>query len=225
MPVASEAALKLSKSATGMRPESSEDATRASPPPQASLVPSGAGKTPASPSGGNTSAGCAAPQPPHHRAEEDLASPREVQDTSASNIGAGTEDAGTVEPLVPPAPKKKKKKSAASSPSKSMPEPSALVNSPPAKEAPEASAPSPTPPPAAPTGKPAASKPTPTAKLTAHQLAAVVIAAASPFSGSQSLVLHTCRAAVATGETASAQLGRITELCCGGADLGYLLES
>ncbi|KAK1646661.1 hypothetical protein QYE76_064466 [Lolium multiflorum] len=49
-------------------------------------------------------------------------------------------------------------------------------------------------------------------------------AATSPSSGSQSLVLHTSRAAVVAGETASSQLGRITELNRGGADLGHLLD-
>jgi hypothetical protein len=77
-----------------MRPETSEDAARASTPPQPSPVPSGAGNPSASPLGGNTSTGRAAPEPSHHRAEEDLASPPEIQDTGASNTGAGTEDAG-----------------------------------------------------------------------------------------------------------------------------------
>jgi hypothetical protein len=217
-------ALKLTKSATGMRPETSEDAARASPP-QPSPVPSGTGKSPASSRGGNTSAGRAAPEPSDHRAEEDLSSPPEAEDTGVSNIGAGTEDDGRAEPLVPPVPKKKKKKSTASSPSKTMPEPSAQANSPPAKEAPEASAPSkdtPTPPPAAPTGKPAAAKPTPPegAKLTAQELAAVVTAATAPSSGSRSLVLHAGHAAVTASQTALAQLGRITELTRGEVDLG-----
>ncbi|KAK1681354.1 hypothetical protein QYE76_042202 [Lolium multiflorum] len=57
MPVASGAALKISKSATGMRPESSEETARTSPPPQPSPVPSGAGNSSASPLGGTTSAG------------------------------------------------------------------------------------------------------------------------------------------------------------------------
>ncbi|KAK1632448.1 hypothetical protein QYE76_006763 [Lolium multiflorum] len=191
MPVASGAALKLTKSATGMRPESSEDATRASPPPQASPVPSGAGKTPASPLGGNTSAGRAAPELTDHRAGEDLSSPPEARDTSASNNGAGTEDVGRTEPLVPPVPKKKKKKkkSTASSPSKTVPEPSAPAASPPAKGKPKTAAPTKeaiAKPPVAPTGQPAAAKPTPPegAKLTAQQLAAVMTAATSPSSGS-----------------------------------------
>jgi hypothetical protein len=37
-------------------------------------------------------------------------------------------------------------------------------------------------------------------------------------------VLHSGRAAIVAGETASAQLGRITELTRGGADLGHLLD-
>ena len=101
-----------------MRPEDSEDASRASPPPQPSPVPSGAGKSPASSRGGNTSAGRAAPESTDHRAEEDLVSPPETQDTGASNIGAGSEDTGRAEPLVPPVPKKKK---TTASPSKTAP--------------------------------------------------------------------------------------------------------
>nr|XP_051210782.1 uncharacterized protein LOC127328206 [Lolium perenne] len=158
---------------------------------------------------------------------QDLSSSSKVEDTGASNIGAGTEEAERAEPPVPPTPKKKKK--AAASPSKTVPEPSAPVASPPAKEAPEASAPTkdaPPSPPAASTGKPAAAKPDRSegAKLTAQQLAAVVTAVTSPSSGSQSLVLHASRAAVAASEKASAQLGRITELNRGEVNLGPLLE-
>ncbi|KAK1670147.1 hypothetical protein QYE76_058306 [Lolium multiflorum] len=141
MPVASGPALNISKSATGMRPESSEEPARTSPPPQPSPVPSGAGNSFASPLGGTTSAGRAAPEPSEHRAEEETISPPEDQDTGASNTGADTEDAGRVEPLVPPTPEKKKKKDTTSSPSKTMPEPSAPATSTPAKDASEAPAP------------------------------------------------------------------------------------
>ncbi|KAK1632904.1 hypothetical protein QYE76_007219 [Lolium multiflorum] len=72
MPVASGPALKIAKSATGMRPETSEDAARASPPPQPSPVPSGTGNSSASPLGGATSTGRAAPEPSDHRAERTL---------------------------------------------------------------------------------------------------------------------------------------------------------
>ncbi|KAK1687203.1 hypothetical protein QYE76_048051 [Lolium multiflorum] len=224
MPVASRAALSLIRSATGMMPETSEDAARASPPPQASPVPSGASKTPASPLGGNTSAVCAAPTTSHHRAEADFLSPPDTEDTGASNIGAGKETAERPEPSVPSAPKKKKK-STTSSPSKTVPEPSAPAASPPAKGKPETAAPT-AKPLVAPTGQPAAAKPTPPegAKLTAQRLVVVMTAATSPSSGSQSLVLYSSRAVVVAGEMASAQLGRITELNSGGANLGRLLE-
>nr|XP_051197064.1 uncharacterized protein LOC127310425 [Lolium perenne] len=187
--VASGPALSLTRSAPRMRPEVSKDAPRASPPHQASPVPSGA----------------------------------EAEDTGASNIGAGTDEAKRVEPLVPPVPKKKKKKAIAS-PSKTVPETSAPAASPPAKVTPEAPAPSEeaaSTPPAAHIGKPA---PPEGAKLTAQQLAAAVTAAASPSSGSQAIVLHAGRAAVAAGDKASAQLGRITELNRGEVNLGHLLE-
>ncbi|KAK1653368.1 hypothetical protein QYE76_071173 [Lolium multiflorum] len=121
MPTSDGPALKISKSASGMPPESSEDATRPSPPPQQSPVPSGAGNSSASPLGGTTSAGRAAPTPPDHRAEENIVSPPENQDTGASNTGADTEDAGRMEPLAPTAPKKKKKTAAASA-SKPVPD-------------------------------------------------------------------------------------------------------
>nr|XP_051213581.1 vegetative cell wall protein gp1-like [Lolium perenne] len=160
IPVAAGHALSLTKSASGMRPETSEEAARASPPPQ-------------------------------------------------------------------PSPKKKKK--ATASPSKTVPETSAPANCPPAKETPEAPAPPkdvPAPTTAAPTGQPAADKPPQPegAKLSAQQLAAVVTAATAPSSGSRSLVLHAGRAAVAAGNKASTQLGRITELNRGEANVGHLLE-
>ncbi|KAK1649567.1 hypothetical protein QYE76_067372 [Lolium multiflorum] len=141
MPVASGAVLKISKRATGMRPESSEETARTSPPPQPSPVPSGAGNSSASPLGGTTSAGRAAPEPSEHRAEEDIVSPPETQDTGASNTGADTEAAGRAEPPVPPAPKKKKKKTPASSPSKTVPDSSVLASSTLAQDAPDAPAP------------------------------------------------------------------------------------
>nr|XP_051221850.1 uncharacterized protein LOC127340111 [Lolium perenne] len=148
---------------------------------------------------------------------------------SSGNTDATTEDAGRVEPLAPTAPKKKKK-DASSSPSKTAPDSSEPASSAPAKDAPEAPAPTKTtstpPPPATSTGKPAASKPTPreSGKLTAQQLAAVMTAATAPSSGSQTLALHAGRAAVVAGETASAQVGRITEFQRGGVELGHLLD-
>ncbi|KAK1602600.1 hypothetical protein QYE76_016869 [Lolium multiflorum] len=231
MPVATGPPLKISKSASGMKPETSGDATRGSPPPQPSPVPS-VGQPFCLPSGGNTSLGRATPKPSDHRAEGDFVSPPEIQDTSASNTGAGTEDAGQAEPLVPPVPKKKKKK-APSSPSKAVPDSSKPAGSAPAKdanEAPEPAKTTPTPPPATSTGKPVPAKPTPreSGKLTAQQLAAVVTAATDPSSGSRTMVLYTGRAAVVdsetASETASAQVGRITEFQHQGADLGHLLD-
>ncbi|KAK1617924.1 hypothetical protein QYE76_023441 [Lolium multiflorum] len=110
MPTATGPALKL-----GSRPEGSAGSARTStPPPHSSPAPSGAGNTSASPLGGTTSSGRAAPTPPDLRAEEDLASPPETQDTGASNMGAGKEPAGRAEPSVPPVPEKKKKKKTSS---------------------------------------------------------------------------------------------------------------
>nr|XP_051209479.1 uncharacterized protein LOC127326734 [Lolium perenne] len=133
-------------------------------------------------------------------------------------MGAGTEDAGWSEPLVPPVPeKKKKKKAATSSPPKTAPATSSPAKDAPASPpAPPAGAPDPAPQPTSPEG----------AVITAQQLSAVVTAASAPPSGSQaqSLVLHAGRAAVVAGEKASAQLGRIVELTHDGADLGPLKE-
>nr|XP_051190422.1 uncharacterized protein LOC127303759 [Lolium perenne] len=187
MPIASGPALSLTRSAPGMRLEASEDATRTSTPPQPNPVPSGTDKSPASPLGGNTSAGRAAPETFHHRAEEDFFSPPDTEDTGASNIGTGNEDAERAEPPVPPTPKKKK---AATSPAKTVPETSAPASPSPAKEAPEAPATTkdaPTSSPAASTGKPAHPG---GANLTAQQLAAVVTTTTAPPSGSQALTLH-----------------------------------
>nr|XP_051211524.1 uncharacterized protein LOC127329017 [Lolium perenne] len=195
MPVATGDPLVLTRSAPGMKPEAPADAARTSPPAHASPVPSGADKSPASPRGGNTSLGRADPEPSNPCAEEDSISPPNVEDTGASNIGAGSEDTERVEPPVPPTPKKKKK--AAASPSKTALEPSVPATSSPAKEVQE----------------------TPLPKL-----AAAVTAATSPPSGSQSLVLHASRTAIVAGEKASAQLGRIVELSRGEVDLGPLRE-
>jgi hypothetical protein len=52
----------------------------------------------------------------------------------------------------------------------------------------------------------------------------VVTAATAPSSGSQTLVLHASRVAVVASETASAQVGRITEFHRQGADLAHLLD-
>ncbi|KAM0909092.1 hypothetical protein ACQ4PT_015040 [Festuca glaucescens] len=208
MPVASGPALKTARSATGMRPETSEDAARASSPSRPSPVPSGTGNPSASPLGGTTSAGRAAPEPADHRAEEDIVSPPEAQDTGTSNTGAGTEDAGKAEPLVPPFPKKK---IPTSFPSKTVRDSSTPASFVPAKdlsEAPARSRATSTPPPAASTG----------------ERAAVITAASVPSSDSRSSVLHAGRAAIVAGGTASAQVGRITELTREGADLGHLLD-
>ncbi|KAK1607976.1 hypothetical protein QYE76_031649 [Lolium multiflorum] len=100
MPVASGPALSLTRSAPGIPRETPEDAAKTSTSPP-SPVPSGTGKSPASPLGGTTSAGRAAPKISHHRAEEDFFSPPDIEDTGASNIGAGKEPAERAELPVP----------------------------------------------------------------------------------------------------------------------------
>ncbi|KAK1614286.1 hypothetical protein QYE76_019803 [Lolium multiflorum] len=246
MPTAAGAPLVLTRSAPGMPPEASEDPARTSPPPRSSPARPGAGKAPSSLRGGNTNSGCAAPNSPDHRAEEDFISPPEFEDTGAGNMGTGTEDAGRSEPLVPPVLKTKKKKKTTASPSNPLSENSAPAAPSPAKDTPtpppakDAPAPpstrdAPVPPPAkdAPAAPPAppagkstlAPPPTPEGTITAQQLTAAVTAATAPPSGSQgqSLVLHAGR--VSAGEKASAQLGRIVQVTRGEVDLGGLRES
>ncbi|KAK1613868.1 hypothetical protein QYE76_019385 [Lolium multiflorum] len=173
MPVSSGPPLKIAKSATGMRPESTEGAARAPSPPQQSSK----FKTPAPPTGAGT-------KMPGGRNLWFLPS-REDYDINCLS-------------------------------SKSVPDSSVPANPSPARDALEA----PTPPPAAPASKPAAGRPT----TPSQDPTAVASAASSPSSGSRSLVLHASRAAHVAGETASAQLGRITELTRGGADLGHLAD-
>ncbi|KAK1696193.1 hypothetical protein QYE76_012890 [Lolium multiflorum] len=241
LPTSDGPALKISKSASGMPPESSEEGARPSPPPRQSPVPSGAGNSSASPLGGTTSAGRAAPTSPDHRMEEDLVSPPKNQDTGASNTGADTEDAGRVETLVSTAFKKKKKISASSS-SKPVPETSAPAKTTPVPGAPAASAPPKTtsmPPPARSAGGSGAAKP-PTPPPSQEPVVATTkpapppegakLRVSEPFkgkgtaSGSQSLVLHTGPAAIVAGEKATGLLGRITELKREGRELGHLLD-
>ncbi|KAK1604462.1 hypothetical protein QYE76_028135 [Lolium multiflorum] len=234
MPTSDGPALKVSKSASGMPPESSEDPARSSPPPRQSPVPSGAGNSSASPLGGTTSAGRAAPNSPDHRAEEDLVSPPVNEDIGANKTGAEPEDIGPVGTLVPTAPKKKKK-IAASSSSNSLPEtfapaktitpgaPKAASMPPPAGSAGgSGTAKPPTPPPSQ---EPIAAKDKPAPPPEGAQLRTL-----EPFkgkataSGPQPLVLHTGRAAVVAGEKATGLLGRITELKREGRELGHLLD-
>ncbi|KAK1612507.1 hypothetical protein QYE76_036180 [Lolium multiflorum] len=228
MPVSSGPALKLSKSASGTKPESSEGTARTStPPPHSSPVPSGTGNPSASPLGGTSSAGRAAPTPPEHRAEEDLISPPEKQDTGASNIGADDEAAGRAEPLVPPAPKRKKKKNSNSSPSKPVPDTSAPESSTPPPEAPilEPTGATPTTPPSQ---GPSTAKPMPPpegSKLRVSEpFKGKATASGTSSAGQQSLVLHVGRAAAAAGEKPSGVLGRITELKREGRELGHLAD-
>ncbi|KAK1603846.1 hypothetical protein QYE76_027519 [Lolium multiflorum] len=144
MPTATGPALKL-----GSRPAGSEGSARTStPPPHSSPAPSGADNISASPLGGTTSSGRAAPTPPEHRTEEDFVSPPETQDTGASNIGAEEEAAGRAEPLVPPVLEKK---------TTSAPEGSNRGDAPSAPPSPRSA---PTPPPDAPRIKPSGAAPT-----------------------------------------------------------------
>ncbi|KAK1684705.1 hypothetical protein QYE76_045553 [Lolium multiflorum] len=222
MSVASGPALKLSKSASGPRPESSEGTARTSSPLHSGPTPSGAGNASASPLGGTPSAGRAAPTPPDHRAEEEHVSPPETQDTGASNIGADSEAAGSAEPQLysgPDAP------DAHSSPLPEAPtiKPTEATPTPPPSQGPSADEPAPTS-----SQGPAAAKPTlppeGTKLLKPEPFKGKATASGTVAPGSQQLALHAGRAAVAAGETATGLLGQITELKRGGHELGHLLE-
>nr|XP_051229654.1 extensin-like [Lolium perenne] len=137
MPTAAGPPLVITRSAPGIPLEASEDPARTSPPPRSSSARSGAGKAPSSLRGGNTNSGCAAPNSPDHRAEENFVSPPEYQDTGASDMGADIEYAGWSEPPVPPVQKTKKKtKKTTSSPSKPLPKTSAPAAPSPVKDTP-----------------------------------------------------------------------------------------
>ncbi|KAM0824288.1 hypothetical protein ACQ4PT_070297 [Festuca glaucescens] len=207
--------LELTRSVPGMRPEASKDSGKTQDPPHKSPARFGAGKAPSSSRGGTTSSGCAAPKKKHHRAEGDSSSPPEVEDTGASNTGAGSEQTGQPEPSVPPV-LEKTSKVVIASPSKT----SAPTQPPsPAKGAAVPPPASSSKPPPAPSGQKLFRK---NANINAEQLSGTVEAAVAQPTGSRELTLHAERAAIAAGEKVSTQLGRIVELNRGEANLGVL---
>nr|XP_051213131.1 uncharacterized protein LOC127331097 [Lolium perenne] len=102
-------------------------------------------------------------------------------------------------------------------------EPTGAKPTPPPSKGPTAAEPTPSP-----SQGPAAAKPTPppegTKLLKPEPSKAKATTSGTPTSGPQPLVLHAGRAAVVAGDTAFGQLGQITELTCGGNELGHLLE-
>ncbi|KAK1694006.1 hypothetical protein QYE76_010703 [Lolium multiflorum] len=213
MPTASGPALKL-----GPRPSGSEGSARTStPPPRSSPAPSGAGNTSASLSGGTTNSGRAAPSTSDHRTEEDLSFFPENQDTGASNIGAGEEEAaGRTEPPAPPVPEK----TTTSAPESSAPESSNPGDVPSAPHSPRTIL---MPPPGAPRAKPSVAAPTAPPPKTSKLIKGKATASSAPSGGQQPLVLHVSKAARDTATKATGLLGRITEFQRRGQDLGHLL--
>ncbi|KAM0925105.1 hypothetical protein ACQ4PT_004397 [Festuca glaucescens] len=204
IPTSSGPALELTGSAPRMRPEASRDIGKTQhPPPHESPAHSGAGKAHSSPRGGTPSSGSAAPKKKHHRAEEDSSSLPEVEDTGASNTGAGSEQTGQPEPSAPPV----------------LEQTSQIVTASPAKGAAAPPSTSSSKPPPAPFGQKLSRKST---NITAEQLSGAVEAAVAQPAGSRELTLHVGRTAIAVGEKVSAQLGRIVELNRGEANLGVL---
>ncbi|KAK1646402.1 hypothetical protein QYE76_064207 [Lolium multiflorum] len=135
------------------------------------------------------------------RAEEDLASPPETQDTGASNMGAGKEIAAAEPRSSRPRKKKKKKTSSKTAPETSVPATS-TPTPPPETSVPEAAGATPTPPPTQ--GPPAtAPKPPPaTLKITDFLKPGASRGKAvdgSASSGSQPLVCRACRRCATRG--------------------------
>ncbi|KAK1652597.1 hypothetical protein QYE76_070402 [Lolium multiflorum] len=216
MPVASGPVLKLSKSASGPRPESSEGTARTSSPLYSSPVPSG------TLSGRHSKCGARGPYTSRSPAEEEHISPPETQDTGASNIGADSEAAGRAEPQDAPDAPSSTKTSSAPPPEAPTVEPTGATPTPPPNQGPSASEPAPSP-----SQGPAAAKPPPpegTKLLKPEPFKGKATASGTATSSSQQLALHAGRAAVAAGETATGLLGQITELKRGGHELGHLLE-
>ncbi|KAM0910872.1 hypothetical protein ACQ4PT_013877 [Festuca glaucescens] len=216
IPTSSGAPLELTRSAPGMRQEAAKDTGKTPETPRQSPAHSGAGKAHSSPRGGTTSSGCAAPKKKHHRAEEDSFSPPEVEDTGASNTGAGSEQTGQPEPSVPPV-LEKTSKVVTASPSKISSAPTQPPS--PAKGAATLPPAFSSKPPPAPSGQKLFRK---SANINAEQLSGAVEAAVAQPTGSRELTLHAGHAAIAAGEKVSAQLGQIVELNRGEANLGAL---
>jgi hypothetical protein len=156
-----------------------------------------------------------APNQEDHRAE-DFSSPPESEDTGASDMGAGLNQTGRSEPLIPPilekrteAPTTSPANTSSSAPSKPSSPAKGLAMPPPAPSKKPPSAP-----------KKASTRKG--AENTAEQLSGAIHAAATSPESSQSLTLHAGRAAVTISEKVSAQTGRIIELNRGTANLGAL---
>ncbi|KAK1692120.1 hypothetical protein QYE76_008817 [Lolium multiflorum] len=216
IPTSSGAPLELTRSASGMTPEAPKDTGKTHDTPRESPARSGAGKTPSPSREPAASAGNAAPNTEDHRAEEDFSSPPDFEDPDASNMGAGSDQTGRSEPLVPPVLEKTTEATTAS--------PSKTSSSAPSKP-PSPAKGSAVPPPASSKKPPSAPKKVSSrrsAVVTAEQLSGAVQAAVAQPASSQSLALHTGRAAVAVSEKVSAQTGRIIELNRGAANLGAL---
>jgi hypothetical protein len=85
-----------------MTREVPKDTGKAHGTPRQSTTHSGAGKNPSPPRERTASEGNAAPDKEDHRAEGDFASPPELEDPGANNMGAGSDQTRRSEPLVPP---------------------------------------------------------------------------------------------------------------------------
>ncbi|KAK1694067.1 hypothetical protein QYE76_010764 [Lolium multiflorum] len=141
----------------------------------------------------------------------------EDQDTGASDIGAGEEEAaGRTEPPAPPVPEK----TTTSVPESSAPESSNPGDVPSAPHSPRTIL---MPPPGAPRAKPSVAAPTAPPPKTSKLIKGKATASSAPPGDQQPLVLHVSKAARDTATKATGLLGRITEFQRRGQDLGHLL--
>ncbi|KAK1685581.1 hypothetical protein QYE76_046429 [Lolium multiflorum] len=170
-----------------------------------------------SPPFGRNNSGRAAPSSSDHRTEEDLSFFPENQDTGASNIGAGEEEAaGRAEPPAPPV----LEKMTTSTPAPSAPESSNPGDAPNAPHSPRTIL---MPPPGAPRTKPSGAAPTAPPPKIFKLIKGKATASSAPSVGQQPLVLHVSKAARDTATKATGLLGRITDFQRQGRDLGHLL--
>ncbi|KAK1619153.1 hypothetical protein QYE76_024670 [Lolium multiflorum] len=204
MPTASGPALKL-----GPRPSGSEGPARTSTPPPRTIW---CRQHLCLPFRGAQQFGACGPFIIDHRTEEDLSFFPENQNTGASNIGAGEEEAaGRAEPPAPPVLEKT---------TTSAPESSNPGDAPSAPHSPRTIL---MPPPGAPRAKPSVAAPTAPPPKTSKLIKGKATASSAPSGGQQPLVLHVSKAARDTATKATGLLGRITEFQRQGRDLGHLL--
>jgi hypothetical protein len=205
-----------------MTQKAPKDTGKAQDTPRESPAHSAAGKTPSPPQEPTASEGNAAPDNEDHHVEGEFSSPPELENSGASNMGTGSEQAGWLEPFVVLSVPEKTSEAPPASPNKTS------SSAPP--EGPELPSPAKGPavlppasfkkPPPAPSAKKVSSRKG--AVVTADQLSSAIQAAVAQPTSSRTLALHTGRAAISISEKISSQTGRIIEMNRGEANLSSL---